>query len=100
MNAVPWLRVAAPYRDEEIEQLKRAGYTELRSMLGSAPLRVSEVLESIGCSAIRMVAEDKRKALTVTVCVVGPDTRSMSTDGFKITPRGKITPLYTDEYDD
>lgn len=100
MSLVPWLRLAAPYRDSEVERLKQAGFAELRLQVGSSPLQVSEDLQGIGCSAMLMIVEDRRKVLTVKVTVVSPDNLAMSTDGFKITPKGKITPLHTDYYDD
>lgn len=100
MSSVPWLRAATPYRDKEVERLKQLGYSALRSQMGSETLEVSADLQSIGCCAVLTVTENKRKVLTVTVTVVSAATASMTVDGFTITPRGKITPLYTADYDD
>jgi hypothetical protein len=44
--------------------------------------------------------EDERRGLRVTVAIVGPEAKSMTVDGFRTTPRNKITPLYDDSYDD
>lgn len=100
MSTLPWLRLAAPYRDAEVARLQRAGYVQLRAILGSVPLRVPEELEKIGCTATLQITENRRKILAVTVTVMGPDAKSMTADGFKITPRNKITPIYDDGYDD
>jgi hypothetical protein len=100
MSAVPWLRLAGPYREAEIIRLKKARYSDLRAMIGTTPLRVPEELQQLGCSATLSVVEDERRGLRVTVAIVGPEAKSMTVDGFRTTPRNKITPLYDDSYDD
>ncbi len=100
MNGVPWLQHAIPYRSAEIKRLKLVGHAGLRLQAGSSALDVPSGLQRIGCCAVLVVAENKRKLLTVTVTVVNSATGSMTEDGFTITPRGKITPLYPDYCDD
>jgi hypothetical protein len=100
MIPVPWLQFASDYLDDEIKRLKQAGYPILHSQIGSIVLDVSNDLQRIGCCAVQVITINRRKMLTVMVTVVNAASCSMTEDGFTMTPRGKIVPLYTDYYDD
>jgi hypothetical protein len=100
MTNVPWLRTAAPFRDQQVRRLMAMPYAELRSLLGAAPLDVPKSLEGMECRAILRVVEKARRMLEVTVAIVGPDKRSVTTDGFTITPTGKKKSMFDDGYED
>lgn len=100
MTGVPWLRRAAPFRDEQVRRVMLMPYEEIRCMLGIKPLQVSEELSGLGCQAMLRVVKKARGALEVVVMVIGPDKKSVTSDGFTIAPGGKVKPVYVDGYED
>jgi hypothetical protein len=100
MTGVPWLRSAAPFRDEQVRRVMLMSHEEIRRMLGIKPLHVSEDLSKLGCQAMLRVVEKARGALEVVVMVIGPDKKSVTSDGFTITPGGRVKPIHVDGYDD
>jgi hypothetical protein len=80
---------ASSFQKRKIRELKKRPFARLAALPESQALKVPRKLRGLDIFVRRRPV--RNGALEVTVCVeLGPMS---STDGFEITPRGRITPL-------
>lgn len=84
---------------------RKKKYSYFKGLLSSTYIHVGPVLlrekpYEMGCRGFVCICDGKEDVIKVVVGILDPDGLAMSSNGFLITPRGKITPLHGDEYDD
>jgi hypothetical protein len=97
---VAWLRPAAEFRDGEVDRLRALSHAELLAISGSEELAVPPALAALGCRAHRLIERTTRGTVSVRVQVNSPDALSNTSDGFTMSPSGKVQPVHPDQYDD